>query len=255
MPQLASFRALRGMAMVSMVAASSIALSAPQQMTLYLIGDSTMANKPDPEHNPERGWGQALPALLDGAIKVDNHAVNGRSTKSFINEGRWSAVRSQLHKGDVVIIQFGHNDEKREDTTRFGDARGAYHDNLALFVRETRAAGATPILMTPIARRSWTASGALTATHGEYPDAVRALAVELGVPVVDMERLTSDLLKARGVEPSKQLFVWTRAGEFPAFPAARQDNTHLSPRGAAEVAALAANALRTLDTPLRVHVK
>ena len=91
----------------------------PARFTVYLIGDSTMADKPDPEHNPERGWGQALPRFLDGAVTVRNHAVNGRSSRSFIGEGRWDSVRVRLRKGDYVLVQFGHNDQKVEDSTRY----------------------------------------------------------------------------------------------------------------------------------------
>ena len=144
--------------------------------TLYLVGDSTMADKPDAAHNPERGWGQALPEFLDSSIVVKNFAVNGRSSKSFIDEGKWEAVRNKLHAGDFVCIEFGHNDEKREDSIRYAAADGPYRENLQRFVRETRAAGATPTLLTPIARRPWTA-GKLTDTHGQYLAAVRKLRV------------------------------------------------------------------------------
>lgn len=212
----------------------------PAPVSLYLIGDSTMADKPDPEHNPERGWGQALPNVLGKQVSVYNHAVNGRSSKSFLDEGRWAKVRAGLHRGDFVVIQFGHNDEKLEDTTRYAAADAAYKANLAQFVRETRLAGATPILLTPIVRRNWNASGALVDTHGKYPDAVREVAKAEQVQLIDAERLTADLLNRYGAEQSKLLFVWTTEGQFAAFPAARSDNTHLSPRGAREVAELIA---------------
>lgn len=215
----------------------------PAPVSLYLIGDSTMADKPDPEHNPERGWGQALPQLLGRQVAVYNHAVNGRSSKSYLDEGRWAKVRTGLRRGDFVVIQFGHNDEKVEDSTRYAAADVAYKENLARFVRETRSAGATPILLTPIVRRNWNASGTLVDTHGKYPDAVRELAKAERVLLIDAERLTADLLNRYGAEKSKLLFVWTTAGQFTTFPAARSDNTHLSPRGAREVAELIARQL------------
>ena len=202
-----------------------------------------MADKPDPENNPERGWGQALPNLVSESVSVHNHAVNGRSTKSFIDEGRWEKVRATLHAGDYVLIQFGHNDEKNEDSTRYAAADGAYRVNLQRFVREARAAGATPILLTPIVRRQWSSTGALTNTHGKYPAAVRDVATAENVALIDAEQLTADLLKRYGDEKSKSLFVWTAQGEYPAFPASRSDNTHLSPAGAREVAALIAKQL------------
>lgn len=215
---------------------------------VYLIGDSTVADKPDAAHNPERGWGQALPALLRKDVVVHNHAVNGRSTKSFIDEGRWETVRLQLRKGDYVLIQFGHNDEKIEDSTRYAAPNGAYRVNLERFVREARQAGATPVLITPIVRRQWSNSGELTDTHGLYPPAVREVAKAQRVLLIDLQELTAGLLKEYGVERSKQLFVWTTEGQFPAFPVARSDNTHLSPAGATAVAALV---VRHLPVALR----
>ena len=104
-------------------------------VSIYLIGDSTMADKPDPEHNPERGWGQSLPAFAAPNVSVKNHAVNGRSTKSFIDQGRWEAVRSQLKQGDYVFIQFGHNDQKTEDSARYTAPFTAYRRNIELFVQ------------------------------------------------------------------------------------------------------------------------
>src|SRR4051794_25891447 len=126
----------------------TLAGAAPVRTTVYMIGDSTMADRPTPERNPYRGWGQMLPQFLDDSVAVRNFAVNGRSTKSFIDEGRWTAVLAQLQPGDYVIIQFGHNDEKREDPARYTDPNGSYRDNLRRFVEETRAKGATPILCT-----------------------------------------------------------------------------------------------------------
>ena len=223
-------------------------------LTVHLVGDSTMADKPDPEHNPERGWGQALPAFFDSTTVVRNHAVNGRSTKSFIAEGRWDTVQRALRPGDYVFIQFGHNDEKVEDSTRYAAADGAYRDNLLRFVRDARAARAIPVLFTPIVRRQWSAAGQLTNTHGNYPDAVRAIAGQQNVLLIDLELLTAELLKSYGNEPSKSLFVWTTEGQFPAFPVARSDNTHLSPAGARLVAEIAAKRVRALGGPLASHV-
>lgn len=230
---------------------------APPQstITVHLVGDSTMADKPDPARNPERGWGQALPKFFDSTVVVKNYAVNGRSTKSFIDEGKWDAARANFKRGDFVFIQFGHNDEKSEDTTRFAAADGAYRENLARMIQDAHAAGVMPVLFTPIVRRQWSATGELQDTHGRYPDVVRALGDGRGVALVDLNRLTADLLRRHGVEPSKRLFVWTNEGQFPAFPAARTDNTHLSPAGADSVARIAAHALRGIGGPLARHVR
>ena len=212
--------------------------------TVYLVGDSTMVDKPDPTHNPERGWGLALPALFDSGVVVKKHPVNGRSARSFIAEARWNSVQHALRPGDYVFIQFGHNDEKIEDTTPYAAPDGAYRPNLERFIHDTRAARATPVLFTPIVRRQWSATGELTGTHGQYPAAVRAVAKQQGVQLIDLEQLTAEMLKSYGAEKSKSLFVWTTEGQFPAFPLARSDNTHLSPLGARLVAEIAARELR-----------
>jgi len=218
----------------------------PAHITVWMIGDSTMANKPDPDHNPERGWGQALPQFFDSGVTVENHAVNGRSTKSFIAEGRWDSVRTRLRPGDYVFIEFGHNDEKIEDSTRYTNPYTGYHRNLARFVTETRARGATPVVFSPIVRRHFNAHGVLEDTHGAYPWVARETARDLGAPFVDLLQLTEDLVLRAGPEGSKALYVYTTEGQFPAFPQARADDTHLSPRGAAEVARLAAQAVQQL---------
>lgn len=228
---------LAALTLAAALLAATIRPDAPP--TLHLIGDSTMANKPDPYHNPERGWGQALPTFVTGGALVRNYAVNGRSTKSFIDQGRWDSVLVAIKPGDYVFIQFGHNDEKHEDSTRYTTPRGTYKANLERFVRDARAKGATPVLFTSIVRRSFNADGSLKDTHGEYPAVTREVASALSVPLVDHEALTKRLVTAAGPEKSKALYVYTREGEFSAFPVARADDTHLSPRGAAEVARVA----------------
>jgi lysophospholipase L1-like esterase len=235
-----------------LVACLALAGFAPAQrrLTLFLIGDSTMADKPDPQRNPERGWGQALPQFVDGGVAVENHAVNGRSTRSFITEGRWDSVRTRLHRGDWVFIQFGHNDQKAEDSTRYTNPYTGYRRNLERFVAESRARGATPVLFSSIVRRKFNASGTLEDTHGVYPWVARAVAREQGVAFVDLQLLTEDLVAAAGPERSKRLYVWTEQGQHPGFPEARRDDTHLSPAGAAEVARLAARAVRGLGAPV-----
>jgi DNA sulfur modification protein DndE len=231
-------------------------LVAPQRATIavHMIGDSTMAEKPNPDTNPERGWGQLLPRFFDDQVVVRNHAVNGRSTKSFVDEGKWGAVAAELHAGDYVLIQFGHNDEKKEDSTRYTNPATTFRENLERFVRESRARGAIPVLFTPIARRKFSATGALQATHGAYPSAVRAVASALDVPLIDLEALTTALVQRAGPEGSKKLYVWTAPGEYAMYPNGRQDDTHLSVAGATAVARLAARAIRSAAPPLGVHV-
>jgi DNA sulfur modification protein DndE len=244
------------MKLLSLLALSSALLAgAPPRTTLYLIGDSTMADRPTPEKNPYRGWGQMLQRFLDDSVTVRNFAVNGRSTKSFIDEGRWAAVIAQLQPGDYVGIQFGHNAETHEDPKRYTDPNGSYRENLKRFVEEARAKGATPILFTSIARRSFTAAGTLHDTHGEYPPATREVAAALHVPLVDLEQTTSALLMGAGPERSKLLFGWVAPGSNEMYPQGLTDDTHLSVVGATEVARLAARGIAATTLPLGRRVR
>ena len=164
---------------------------AQKKPTLFLIGDSTMANKENPDKNPEHGWGQVLDQFFTTGIEIQNHAMNGRSSKSFRTEGRWNTIEKQLKKGDFVIIQFGHNDQKVKDSTKFTNPYTQYRANLERYVKEARAKGAIPILMTSIVRRNFNENGVLVDTHKEYPLVVRLVADDLHVPFVDMQRLTA----------------------------------------------------------------
>ena len=234
--------------------ATLLAAAPAPHSTVWLVGDSTMADKPTPETNPERGWGQLLPRYVDATVTVRNRAMNGRSTRSFISEGRWDAVRDSLKAGDVVLIEFGHNDEKTEDSTRYTNPYTGYRRNLERFVTESRARGASPVLLTPIVRRKFNEQGTLVDTHGAYPLVVRDVARDLKVPFVDLQLLTEDLVRAAGVEGSKSLYVWVAPGTSPMYPEGRQDDTHLSVAGATEVARLAAAAMRELPIGLARHL-
>jgi DNA sulfur modification protein DndE len=220
----------------------------------FLIGDSTMADKPL-EDNPERGWGQLLPVFFDGSVAVRNHAMNGRSTKSFIDEGRWEAVLKALRAGDWVFIQFGHNDEKKEDPTRYAAPQDGYRKNLTRFVEEARGRGARPVLLTPVMRRRFDQEGKFFDTHGEYPDVVRALARELNVPLIDLHKSTQTLIERHGPEGSKKLFLWIKPGEYKSLPQGREDDTHFSEYGAREVAALAVAGIREQKLELARSLK
>lgn len=246
------------------------------KLTIFMIGDSTMANKNITGGNPERGWGMMLPGFFSEDILIDNHAVNGRSSKSFIDEGRWDKVLSKMKKGDYVFIQFGHNDEKA-DTTRHTVPGGSFDDNLRRFVNETRARGGKPVLFNSIVRRNFVQpldasiskdtrhdagstdkpeeGDTLFDTHGAYLESPRSVAAELNVPFIDMNRLTHELVQNMGAQASKQLFMWVEPNIVPAFPKGREDNTHLNINGGRIVAGLAADAIAETLPELAPHVR
>lgn len=208
---------------------------------VYLIGDSTCATKDLKNENPERGWGHLFQPLFDEGVVVENHATNGRSTKSFRSEGRWNKVCEKLEPGDYVFIQFGHNDQKIKDTTRYSALEG-YAANLRRYVRETREKGAVPVLLTPVVRRHFV-GGVLTDTHGGYPEAVRRVAREEEVVLLDLEPLTCEWVASLGDEASRGYFMWIAPGTSPLCPEGRQDDTHFNVRGAHVVARMVASQL------------
>lgn len=230
-------------------------LFAQQKPTLFLIGDSTMANKENPDKNPEHGWGQMLPPLMTSGIEIQNHATNGRSSKSFRTEGRWDKVMKQLKKGDFVIIQFGHNDQKLNDSVRFTNPYTQYRANLERYVNEARSKGATPILMTSIVRRNFNENGVLVDTHKEYPLVVRMVANEMKVPFVDLQLLTEQMEISYGPENSKKLHLHYKKGDIDYYPEGKDDDTHLSKLGAESIAKLAVHSLKILKTGLEKYIK
>lgn len=222
------------------------------QTTLFLVGDSTCANKKLDKENPERGWGQLFSALVDSTLKVDNHAVNGRSTKSFKAEGRWQRVMDLAKPGDYVFIQFGHNDQKKEDSTRYSSPE-QYGENLREYVRQTRQKGAHPVLLTPIMRRHWS-NGVLQDKHGDYPETMIRVAAEESVPLIDMEAVTREWLLGLGDEQSRLYFMNVEAGVCPLFPDGKIDNTHLNVKGAHVVSRMVARQVQSLLPELAPHI-
>ncbi|MER5940718.1 rhamnogalacturonan acetylesterase [Streptomyces sp. NPDC001928] len=222
------------------VAAVPLALSgigtaraSQRHRTLYIAGDSTAAQK-YADAAPETGWGMALPFFLREQLTVSNHAVNGRSSKSFVDEGRLDVVLAAVRPGDLLLIQFAHNDEKVTDPTRYTEPWTTYQDYLRLYINGARARGARPVLATAVERRRFDAGGNALPSHGDYPAAMRALAREERVSLLDIQALSLALWQELGVEATKTYFNWT---------ATQQDNTHFNPPGAIAVARLVAREL------------
>ena len=205
---------------------------------IFYIGDSTVQRNHIDTY-PQTGMSQVLELYLAPGVQVMHHGKNGRSTKSFLDEGRFEPVRDQMQKGDFLLIQFGHNDEK-DDPLRHTEPFGSYQENLRFFIREARKAGALPVLITPIARRLFDEAGNFRpGSHGRYPEAVRQLGKEMQVPVADLTALTESYLAHLGDEASKPLFVWPK------------DNTHLKYEGAVRMAGFLARELERFGAPYR----
>lgn len=222
---------------------------AEQPVTLFLAGDSTLAEKLASKR-PETGWGEFLGVqFLPGRVVVDNRARNGRSTRTFIEEGRWQALLDYIRPGDYVFIQFGHNDQSVQKKDRYTPPAD-YRRNLERFVADVRARKATPILLTPVARRKFE-DERLLPSHGEYPQIVRAVAKERNVALIDLLARSEVILRAAGDEGSKSMFLWLRPGEHPNYPQGLEDDTHFSPSGARRMAEAVADELSALDLPLK----
>ena len=216
---------------------------------IFMIGDSTMANK-QPSDAPETGWAQVFHELFTAKVEIQNHAKNGRSSKSFRDLGHWEIVERQLKVGDYVFIQFGHNDQKINDPARYAAPHSHYKENLIRYVSETQAKGAIPILLTPVCRRKFGEDGAFIDRHGDYPDVVREIVSELNIPLIDMHRSSVKLLIEKGEENSKKLFMHVQPGVYDKFPDGVVDNTHFNLFGAQQIAKLAAKDLVMIKHPL-----
>ncbi len=227
----------------------------PQKVTIYLIGDSTCADKPLND-NPERGWGQLFPNFLNDDVIVENHAKNGRSTKSFVNEGLWKVVYDKLQPGDYVFIQFGHNDSKITDTTRYAEPHTTYKQFLVRYVTETRSKGAIPILLTPVNRGKFDEQGKFVDQHGDYPVVVREVAKELNVPLIDVHAKSLKLFSELGPEKTAKLFLFgVPADTYKALPKGNGDNTHFTRDGAIEVSKLVVEGIKELNLGLVKYLK
>ena len=223
-----------------------------KKINVYLVGDSTVAKKKSNVY-PETGWGQPLAAYFDGSVIIDNRAADGRSTKSFMNENRWAAVVDVLKEGDYVFISFGHNDEKLNLPT-IGVSLEDYKGYLVKYITDTRAKKSIPVLVTPIARRSFV-NGKYVEKHGKYPEAMREVAKQYGVAIIELHDKSVNLVTQLGDEGSKSIYNWLAAGESPNYPNGNQDNTHTNEKGAGEMARLIVDGIMNSDLPLKLHVK
>ncbi len=241
--------------LIALALIASVAASAQDKIVLRLMGDSTMADKDLSYENPERGWGQRLKSHVDTNVVVANYAQNGRSTKSVQTLGIWDEVKKDLKAGEYLFIQFGHNDSKESDTTRYAAPFGAYQDNLRIFIDHALKVGAKPVLFTPVSRRWFDDNGNLKVNcHGDYPEAVMQVAREYGLPLIDANRITQDWLMGLGDEPSRQYYMWIEKGVNPKHPDGKVDNTHTNVAGARKIVGLLLPEIVKVIPELASHV-
>ncbi len=213
-------------------------------ITLYICGDSTAATY-EPDRLPQAGWGQLLQSHLTGDIKVDNRATCARSSKSFIAEGRLTAIEEALNEGDYIFIQFAHNDHTQliwRHTLPFT----SFMDHLTIYINTARLYGANPVLVTPICQRIFDEKGVFGSSHEEYVKAIKVLGKKLNVPVIDVYTQSMKEVGALGEENSKAYYLHTDS---------LADNTHTSYMGAAAFAKIAARGIKEAGLSISQYVK
>ena len=214
--------------------------------TIFWAGDSTVQYN-DILTFPQTGIGQVMNLFLKPEVRVENHAKNGRSTKSFIDESRLTPIYDKITAGDFLFIQFGHNDEKKEDPTRFTEPFSTYMENLETFIRVAKDHSAYPVLITPLERRCFMDEKHLgIGAHSDYVAAMKQTAEKNNVPLVDLYSMSRMELKKAGEKNSRRWYMFFPEGEYKNHPEKSEDNTHLRYDGAVNFASLIARGLREL---------
>lgn len=227
----------------------SIRIEPVNVSTIYLAGDSTVV---DQDKEPWAAWGQMLPVFFDDKIAVANHAESGETIRSFETERRWDKIMSTLRAGDWLFMQFAHNDQK---PGRGFVSISEYKDLLRKYIQLAQSKGAHPTLVTSMNRRTFDADGKIKLTLGEYPDAMREVAREQHVPLIDLNTMSKTLYEAMGPEGSVRAFVHYPANTFQDQPEPLKDDTHFNSYGALELAKCVVQAIRDLKLPLAKELR
>lgn len=222
-----------------------------QPLTIFLAGDSTMADKRVNAY-PETGWGTRFRNFFDSSITIVNKAQNGRSTRTFIADGLWKSIYENIHPGDYVLIQFGHNDEVPTKASYTNESD--FKHNLILFITQAREKQGNPILITPVARRSFDSTGAIKDTHTRYAQLIRETAATQHVPLIDLDKESMALLQSLGPERAKLLYNYLAPDENPNYPQGHIDDTHFNELGARKMAELVLADLRKISPELNSRV-
>lgn len=213
---------------------------------IFWAADSTVQTN-DITTYPQTGIGQVFSLYTRDGVTVSNHAKNGRSTKSFMDEGRLDVIDREIHEGDFLFIQFGHNDEKSEDPTRYTEPYSAFMENLETYINVARRHHAYPVLITPLERRCFVDAKHLgMGAHSDYVAAMKQTAEKNTVPLVDLYSMSRCELKKAGELDSRKWYMYFDAGLYKNYPEGKTDNTHLRYEGAVFYAGLIAKGLREL---------
>lgn len=214
--------------------------------TIFWAGDSTVQTN-DYTTYPQTGIGQVFGLFLKKDCRVENHAKNGRSTRSFIQEGRLRDIEVRIGPGDFLFIQFGHNDEKQEDPARYTEPFSDFIENLECFIRAAKEHGAHPVLITPLERRRFDPAGRLEPSlHTDYVAGMKRAAEQNQVPLVDLYSMSREELIRAGEQESRKWYMFFPEGTYREHPGASCDNTHLRYEGAVLYGSLIAKGLRRL---------
>ncbi|MEC3912733.1 rhamnogalacturonan acetylesterase [Sphingobium sp. CR2-8] len=246
--------ALAIVAVFAALFATQVAQATRPGDTILIASDSTAATY-KADRYPQVGWGQMLSCGLAPDVRVSNHAMGGRSTRTFLAEGRWARLMAEVMPGDTVLIQFGHNDQARNKLERWAPAATDYRDNLMRFIWDVRTAGGVPVLVTPVARRNFGVHGKAVADYPAYSGVMRTLATDLHVPLIDLEARSRVWLDRAGPEAAKAYYLHYRVEDHvAAFPKGVTDDTHFSEIGGRQVADLVADGLKALNLPVSAKV-
>lgn len=244
---------MKRMVFVFVTALFAFSFPPKKKIKVYLIGDSTMCEY-ELQRAPLTGWGMPFKYFFDSTVVVDNRARGGRSTRTFISENRWQPIADSLQEGDYVLMQFGHNDEAKED--KYKDRYTPvpdYKNNLVKFIRETRAKKAVPVIITPVSRMRFK-EGKQKETHIEYTAACYQIAQQYKVCLIDLDKKSRELYSSLGPDGTKLLFMQLDPGENPSYPSGQNDNTHFNEYGARRIAELVLQGLKEEAVELTNHV-
>lgn len=227
------------------VAVASAFQTSETKTTIFIAGDSTAQSYKEEQHGLIKGWGQMLSMYMTNDVKIDNRAMGGRSTKSFIDEGRWDRLIADVKKGDFVFIQFGHNDASKKPERHA--SHEDYKKNLVKFIEEVRAKEATPVLLTSVVMRTFVNGNLVDDRLKGYPVIMRQVAKDYKVLLIDVNLKTRDFVTMLGDKASIPYYRWVEPGVDPIFPEGKKDDTHMMEKGAKQVALFVAEGIKELN--------